>query len=112
MEQIFDAIRQDTPELLEKLIALEGDVTLPTFGLSPRDLQLVIDHVSVVFNSAATVRFDEELKTAIEMNVKGPRRLLEICRQMKHLEVIIKPFILHAHAHTYLYVKKKKKHPS
>ena len=87
-KKVFDAIRQDQPELLEKLKALEGDVTLPSFGLSSADLQLLIEDVSVVFNSAATVRFDEELKTAIEMNVKGPRKLLEICRQMKRLEVI------------------------
>lgn len=66
---------------------MEGDVMLPSYGLSPADLQLLIEDVSIVFNSAATVRFDEELKTAIEMNVKGPRRLLELCRRMKRLEV-------------------------
>lgn len=86
-KKVFDIIRREQPESLKKLIAMEGDVTLPSFGLSPTDLQLLIDTVSVVFNSAATVRFDEDLKTAIEMNVKGPRRLLEICRQMKQLEV-------------------------
>lgn len=60
---------------------------MPGYGLSPSDLQLLIDNVSVVFNSAATVKFDEELKTAINMNVRGPKELLEICRKMKSLEV-------------------------
>lgn len=87
--KVFDIIRREQPESLKKLIAMEGDVTLPSFGLSPTDLQLLIDTVSIVFNSAATVRFDEDLKTAIEMNVKGPRRLLEICRQMKQLESVV-----------------------
>ncbi len=73
---------------MRKVVAVGGDVTFPGFGLSPSDLQLILDNVSVVFNSAATVKFDEELKTAVQLNVKGPRELLAICRQMKNLQVL------------------------
>lgn len=62
-------------------------MTLPGFGLSRSNLELLIENVSIVFNVAATVRFDEELKAVIKINVKGPMELLEICRQMKGLEV-------------------------
>lgn len=72
---------------MRKVVAVGGDVTFPGFGLSPSDLQLILDNVSIVFNSAATVKFDEELKTAVQLNVKGPRELLAICRQMKNLQV-------------------------
>ena len=85
--QLFDALRRDSPNALKKLVAVAGDVTLPGLGLSPSDLQLLCDNVSVVFNSAATIKFDEELRKAVEMNVKGPKKLMEICHQMKHLEV-------------------------
>lgn len=77
---------------MRKITAVEGDVTLPGFGLSESNLQLLIDNVSVVFNTAATVRFDEELKTAIQMNVKGPLHLLELSHRMKQLEVHFKVF--------------------
>ena len=70
-----------------KLVAVEGDVTLPGFGLSHSDRHLLCENVSVVFNLAATVRFDEDLKTAVKMNVMGPRQLLAICRDMKQLKV-------------------------
>lgn len=73
---------------MKKIVAVAGDVTLPSFGLSNDDLQTLLDNVSIVFNSAATVKFDEELKTAIQLNVKGPRELLSICRKMKKLQVI------------------------
>ena len=73
---------------MKKIVAVAGDVTLPGFGLSSSDLQLILDNVSIVFNSAATVKFDEELKTAVQLNVKGPRELLAICRNMKKLQVI------------------------
>jgi fatty acyl-CoA reductase len=86
-QQVFDTIRQNQKETLNKLVAVAGDVMLPEFGLSPSDLELLIENVSIVFNSAATVKFDEELQVAVEMNVNGPKRLLEICRQMKQLKV-------------------------
>ena len=73
--------------MLEKIVAVSGDVTRENFGLSPHDFNLIIENVSIVFNLAATVRFDEELKAALQMNVKGPRYLMEICRKMKHLDV-------------------------
>jgi fatty acyl-CoA reductase len=80
-------VKEQQPNVMEKITAVKGDVTLPELGLSSSDLQLLIENVSIVFHSAATIRFNEELKTALEMNVKGPMRLLEICRRMKRLEV-------------------------
>ena len=74
-------------ELMGKLAALEGDVGLPHFGLSCQDLQIIIEEVSIVFHCAATVRFDEELKVAVHLNVIGTRHMLQICRQMRNLEV-------------------------
>ncbi len=74
---------------MSKVTPVTGDVTFPGYGLSQSDLRLLTENVSVVFNSAATIKFDEELKDALEMNVKGPMQLLEICRQMKQLEVLI-----------------------
>ena len=73
-----------------KIIPVEGDVSLPTLGISQRDLQVLVENVSLVFNSAATIRFNEDMRTAVQMNVKGLQELLHICRQMKHLDVFFK----------------------
>lgn len=72
---------------MDKIVAVAGDLTLPGLGISQTDLQSIIDEVSVVFNSAASVRFDDDLKDALETNVKGPRQLLVICQRIKNLEV-------------------------
>ncbi len=69
--QIFTKVKEEQPNVMAKITAVTGDVTLPELGLSPSDLQLLTENVSVVFHSAATVRFNEELKTALVMNVKG-----------------------------------------
>ena len=41
---------------------IEGDLLLPSLGISKEDRKLITDNVSIVFHSAATVRFDEPLK--------------------------------------------------
>ncbi|XP_057371715.1 putative fatty acyl-CoA reductase CG5065 [Daphnia carinata] len=87
--QIFDTVRKQQLNVMSKLTATAGDVTLPGLGLSVSDMHLLIENVSIVFNSAATIKFNEELKDAIEMNVKGPMQLLNICRQMKRLEAFV-----------------------
>ena len=86
--QIFDLIRADNSDVFTKLVAIEGDVTKPVLGLSSTDSQLLTENATIVFNLAATVRFDEDLRTASTMNVKGPRRLLQLCHQMDQLEVL------------------------
>jgi len=60
---MFAKLIQEQPDVLNKIILVEGDVTL------------------------ATVRFNEELRTAVNINLKGPQRLLRLCHQMKHLVV-------------------------
>jgi fatty acyl-CoA reductase len=86
-KQVFENLRRDRPQAMDKVIPVAGDVTLEGFGISPEDLKLLCDEVSIVFNSAATVRFDEDLRTAVDLNVKGPQRLMNVCHQMKRLEV-------------------------
>ena len=80
-------IRIENPKVLQKVVAIEGDVTKPGLGLSPTDLQIIIENTAFIFNLAATVRFDENLRTAFEMNVQGPRRLMKICHKMNNLKV-------------------------
>lgn len=38
-------------------------------------------------HSAATVDFNEPIRTAVNINVKGTRELVELCEEMKKLQV-------------------------
>lgn len=60
-----------------------------SLGIEPSVQQTLIKEVDIVFHSAATVRFDEHLSLAMQINVFGTQNLLELCRQMSHLEVFI-----------------------
>lgn len=58
----FDRVRAACPEQFAKIVPVCGDIALPGLGINPLDLQAVTANVSVIFHSAATIRFDEPLK--------------------------------------------------
>jgi fatty acyl-CoA reductase len=69
------------------VVAIRGDVTLENLGLTCEDKSLVEKKVSVVFNCAANVRFDQKLKNAVGYNTLGTRRVLELAEHIHHLDV-------------------------
>ncbi|XP_035232350.1 putative fatty acyl-CoA reductase CG5065 [Stegodyphus dumicola] len=87
--KIFERVKNEQPSTISKLVAIHGDLTLPGLGISPSDVNLLVSNVSIVFHSAATVKFDEPLKRSVDMNVLGTRRLVELCHKMTHLEALI-----------------------
>ncbi|XP_069702736.1 putative fatty acyl-CoA reductase CG5065 [Periplaneta americana] len=86
---IFDWLRKEQPSALNKLVPIRGDVTCPELGISPADQKILADSVSVVFHSAATVKFDEALKLSVSMNILGTKRLVQLCHKMAKLEALV-----------------------
>lgn len=72
---------------MHKLIGVSGDISQPLIGLADAERQRLLDTVDIVFHSAATVRFDQPLKEAANLNTLGSQRLFELCTGMKRLKV-------------------------
>ncbi|GLH03063.1 Fatty acyl-CoA reductase, partial [Gryllus bimaculatus] len=89
--QVFDRVRAERPEVLSKVVAVSGDVSEARLGLSPADRARLAEAVSVVFHSAATVRFNETLRAAVTLNTRGTQRVVELCREMRHLQAVYPP---------------------
>jgi len=87
--QLFDQVRKRYPENLKRVIPLNGDILLPGLGLSEEDTNLVIREVSIVFHSAATIKFDEAIRVSLDMNVRGVFRMVELCKKMNNLEALV-----------------------
>jgi fatty acyl-CoA reductase len=68
-------------------VPLIGDCAEIGLGLSATDRQMLEETVSIVFHVAATVRFNDPLKSAILMNTRGTREVMMIVRNMKNLKV-------------------------
>ncbi|XP_039310611.1 putative fatty acyl-CoA reductase CG5065 isoform X2 [Solenopsis invicta] len=88
-DPVFDKIRSEFPSTLKKIFPVKGDVGLPELGLQPKDRDMLLQNVNIVFHSAATVRFDEPLKIAVNLNVIGTDRILDLCRRMTNLTSVI-----------------------
>lgn len=55
--------------------------------MSEKDLNFILDNTTIVFHSAATVKFNEGLKEAANLNACGTQRLLDLCLKMPNLKV-------------------------
>ncbi|XP_072143728.1 putative fatty acyl-CoA reductase CG5065 [Dermacentor andersoni] len=86
---IFEHLKQEQPEVFEKVTVVAGDLVQPGLGLSASDRATLVDNVSVVFHSGAAIKFNEPLRKAVEVNLSGTRRVLDLCRQMPNICALV-----------------------
>jgi fatty acyl-CoA reductase len=83
----FDRIRQNHPERLKKIMPLVGDITLENFGMTNEDLESFNNEVNFIFHSAASVKLNDPIKTAIFNNTLPTKRLIAMAKKVKNLDV-------------------------
>lgn len=84
---MFDELRRNQPEQMQKLICVSGDMSMPQLGISEDDMQRLHREVNIVIHAAATVRFDEAVHVAVNMNTLGTQQIMQICMEIKQLKV-------------------------
>lgn len=85
---LFITLKESNPEALEKIVPLNGDVSLVKFGLSEADFERM-KNVSVIFHVAASVRFDDNLKFATLLNTRGTREVMRFAESLKNIKVVL-----------------------
>lgn len=78
---------QENP--FSKLILITGDLQKLDLGISFEDQKKLINEVEIVFHAAADVRFDESLREATEINIRGTREIMILSQQMLKLNVFV-----------------------
>ena len=82
--------RDDVDKLLEeKLHAISGDMLEEGLGMAEEDRSLLAERVEVILHCAATVRFDEPLAYALNLNVVGALRILDLAKECKRLRSMV-----------------------
>jgi hypothetical protein len=84
---IFENIRKNRPNDLNKIIPIKGDLMLRFFGMTLEDLELLKDKISVIIHSTFTYQRNEKLKAAVEKNLLPVKELMKMCHFMKKLDV-------------------------
>lgn len=80
-------LKHERPKFYHKISAIAGDVSLPGLGISSSDREKLADEVNIVFHAAATIRFDEHIRIAININVLGTREIIKLAKEMPNLKV-------------------------
>ncbi|RZC32856.1 NAD binding 4 and/or 3Beta HSD domain containing protein, partial [Asbolus verrucosus] len=86
---VFSPLSKIFPKFQHKISIIKGEISLPDLGISADDKVKILEKVNVIYNIAATVRFDEKITTATKINIRATRDLLKIAGQCKHLESFI-----------------------
>ncbi|OAD54398.1 hypothetical protein WN48_07918 [Eufriesea mexicana] len=87
-EVVFDKLRREQPNVLQKVVMLEGDAMLEDYGLSQENKNILMD-TNVIFHAAATVRFDEKIRVALNINVKNTKFLLTFAKSLPNLKAFV-----------------------
>ncbi|XP_075568147.1 fatty acyl-CoA reductase 1 isoform X8 [Pelecanus crispus] len=87
--KLFDRLRDEQPDFREKIIVITSELTQPELNLSETIKEELIECINIIFHCAATVRFNETLRDAVQLNVTATQQLLFLAQQMKNLEVFM-----------------------
>lgn len=98
-QELYDTLRWQNPDFLQKIEVIDCDLEKEQLGLSDESVELLAQEVNIFFHSAATLRFNEHLRLAFLLNAFAVKRLIKICKKMKHLEALVYLSTAYSHCH-------------
>lgn len=66
---LFDRLRNENQDFRVKIIAINSELNQPKLALSEEDKEVITDSTNIIFHCAATVRFNMNLRDAVQFNV-------------------------------------------
>jgi alcohol-forming fatty acyl-CoA reductase len=106
---LFDVLRDVYPKFQEKLFPVAGDIAKLKLGMSEEDIDRT-KNASIIFHSAASVRFDDSLKYAVLMNTRGTREVMEFATNLQHLKVVV--HVSTTYSNVYIHTLEEKIYPA
>ncbi|XP_060876849.1 fatty acyl-CoA reductase wat-like [Metopolophium dirhodum] len=96
-QALFDRLRSEKSDFIESIRIIDGHLEESSMGLSPSDREWLIDNVNFVFHCAATIKFNEPLDLASQINVQGTENVLALASQMKNLKGFVHVSTAYSH---------------
>eukprot|EP00474_Spongospora_subterranea_P005553 CRZ06011.1 hypothetical protein [Spongospora subterranea] len=72
-----------------KIVVLSGDLGQQKLGLSESWIKIISEKINIIIHCAASVDFNLRLDLAVEQNVYGTMRVLDIAESCKNLEIFV-----------------------
>ncbi|XP_020817299.1 fatty acyl-CoA reductase wat-like isoform X2 [Drosophila serrata] len=88
-DPLFEVLLKSKPLALQRVSTIAGDCIEHDLGISIKDRQLLASEVQIFIHGAATVRFNEPLSVALSINTRATKLMLQLAKEMKHLEAFL-----------------------
>ena len=86
---LFENVAKFDKTFKSKLRIMNCDLELKDLGISSDDKKYIKSNVEIIIHAAATVRFDELLKKAIQINVYGTKSFLDLALETENLQSFV-----------------------
>ena len=97
---------------LSKIVPIQGDLMNDNLGIEPKDREIITNSVNIIINSAASVNFNDPLKTALQINYFGSNRVLDLAKECKHLEIYTQVSTAYVNCDRLGYIEEKLYNPT
>ncbi|KAK2975149.1 hypothetical protein RJ640_010829 [Escallonia rubra] len=75
--------------MLTKLVPVVGNLCESNLGMDADSVDVIANQVDVIVNSAANTTFDERYDVALNMNTRGPCRMMSFARKCTKLKLFL-----------------------
>jgi alcohol-forming fatty acyl-CoA reductase len=83
-------LREQQPKVLQqKLFPINVNYDADNLDITKSDLMKITDEVDIVFHAMASVKFNDKLKDAININILGTKRVVKLARQFQNLKAFL-----------------------
>ena len=65
----------------------QGDLQKEELGFSKETLKEIIENCHIIINCAASIDFNARIDQAIDSNIRGSLRMLELARKVRKLDI-------------------------
>ncbi|KPI96441.1 Putative fatty acyl-CoA reductase CG5065 [Papilio xuthus] len=97
-DPVFDSLHKHKPDFVLNIIPIEGDMNNEELGIRDLDRNIITEQVNIIFHAAANVNFNENVKSATLINVRGIREIVRLAKCCKQLRSIVHVSTAYTHA--------------
>ncbi|XP_015598049.1 fatty acyl-CoA reductase wat [Cephus cinctus] len=93
----FDTLRNKIPDFYDKIVPIKGNLLAEDIALSGNDKNDIIDNVNFIIHNASANQFGDTVKSILQLNVLGTKRILDIAKDCENLKTFVYVSSVYAH---------------
>ncbi|EFN70870.1 Fatty acyl-CoA reductase 1 [Camponotus floridanus] len=85
---LYERLKKEQPDFLQKLIVIESNLNTTNLGLSPQDRTTLLD-TNVIFHGTTIIRSNQKLRTMANIHVQSTKQILLLAKEMPDLKAFV-----------------------